>query len=136
MKKRIVCSLLALLTVMAVSAPALAKGRTVVDGSYTVMNLHAAQDEDQARQITTIDSGVESETLKDMSEAEMDELFQAYLQAQPQLRRACSHSWVMKNREWVWYEGPTPSGGWHKGYAWVADYECSRCGEYKYFVMI
>ena len=84
--------------------------------------------------IGLVETKLELNALKSLTKDQIDKIGRVYLDSMEVLS-ACDHAWVLVNTQYVWYSGPGPDG-YYQGWAWVADYECSRCGALQTIVMI
>ena len=84
--------------------------------------------------IGLVETKLEVNALKSLTKDQIDKIGRVYLDSMEVLN-SCDHAWVLVKTQYVWYSGPGPDG-YYEGWAWVADYECSRCGALQTIVMI
>ncbi len=84
--------------------------------------------------IGLVETKLELNALKSLTKDQIDKIGRIYLDSMEVLS-ACDHAWVLVNTQYVWYSGPGPEG-YYEGWAWVADYKCSRGGALQTIVMI
>lgn len=84
--------------------------------------------------IGLVQTKLELNALKSLTKDQIDKIGRVYLDSMEVLS-ACDHAWLLVNTQYIWYSGPGPDG-YYEGWAWVADYECSRCGALQTIVMI
>ena len=84
--------------------------------------------------IGLVETKLELNALKSLTKDQIDKIGRVYLDSMEVLS-ACDHAWVLVNTQYVWYSGPWPDG-YYQGWAWLADYESSRCGALQTIVMI
>ena len=132
MKRTIILVILSIIFLLAVFRPVSAETipNEIKLSSFVTMQSATGLN----KTIGLVETKLEFNALKSLTKDQIDKIGRVYLDSMEVLI-VCDHAWVLVNTQYVWYSGPGPDG-YYEGWAWVADYECSRCGALQTIVMI